>query len=161
MEGRTRTAVIAIAEGLRAMHDAMPVDECPFTWSLTERLASAHAHREAGGSVGLSWEGGYPPNRHDVVLRRLADAPPDDLLVVCHGDPCSPNTLIGDDGRWTAHVDLDTLGVADRWADLAVASWSLTWNFDGDWQQGFFDAYGIEPDRERIDYYRLLWEMTP
>jgi aminoglycoside phosphotransferase len=48
-----------------------------------------------------------------------------------------------------------------RWADLPVASWSLTWNYQGDWQGLFFDTYGVEPDRERIDYYRLLWELTP
>jgi aminoglycoside phosphotransferase len=48
-----------------------------------------------------------------------------------------------------------------RWADLPVASWSLTWNYQGDWQGLFFDTYGVEPDRERIDYYRLLWELSP
>ena len=67
-------------------------------------------------------------------MERLADLPPDDVLVACHGDACAPNTLIGDDGRWTAHVDLGCLGAADRWADLAVASWSLTWNYEADWQ---------------------------
>jgi kanamycin kinase len=94
-------------------------------------------------------------------MDRLADPPPDDVLVVCHGDACAPNTLIGDDGRWSAHVDLGCLGVADRWADLAVASWSLTWNYEADWQGLFFDTYGVEPDTDRIDYYRLLYELTP
>jgi aminoglycoside phosphotransferase len=32
-----------------------------------------------------------------------------------------------------------------RWADLPVASWSLTWNYQGDWQGLFFDTYGVEP----------------
>ncbi len=155
-----RTAVTAIAAGLRAMHDAMPVDECPFTWSRADRVASAHALHD-GGEFGLSWRADGASLGHDEALRLLDKAPPGDQLVVCHGDPCSPNTLIGDDGRWTGHVDLGTLGVADRWADLAVASWSLTWNYEGDWQRLFFDTYGIEPDRDRIDYYRLLWEMTP
>ncbi|WP_435886091.1 phosphotransferase [Streptomyces erythrochromogenes] len=58
----------------------------------------------------------------------LADIPPIDQLVVCHGDPCSPNTLVGDDGTWTGRVDLGTLGVADRWADLAVVTWSTQRN---------------------------------
>ena len=55
--------------------------------------------------------------------------PPIDRLVVCHGDACAPNTLIDDDGRCCGHVDLDALGVADRWADLAVATMSLEWNY--------------------------------
>lgn len=46
------------------------------------------------------------------------------------------------------------LGVADRWADLAVATLSLGWNYPGRlWDAEFFDAYGIEADPERIDYY--------
>jgi kanamycin kinase len=84
---------------------------------------------------------------------------PVDDLVVCQGDPCAPNTLIDDDGTWRAHVDLGTLGPADRWSDLAVASMSLGWNFGDDWEAEFFDAYGIERDEERIEYYRALWSL--
>jgi hypothetical protein len=49
----------------------------------------------------------------DGALELLAEVPPIDELVVCHGDSCAPNTLIGDDGR-SGHVDLGELGVADR-----------------------------------------------
>ncbi|MET0699929.1 MAG: phosphotransferase, partial [Mycobacterium sp.] len=65
------------------------------------------------------------------VRTDFADAPPIDRLVVCHGDACAPNTMIDDDGRCCGHVDLDALGVADRWADLAVATMSLGWNYPG------------------------------
>jgi kanamycin kinase len=51
--------------------------------------------------------------------------------------------------------------VADRWADLAIASWSLGWNFGPGWEAAFYAAYGIAPDPERIAYYRLLWELGP
>jgi kanamycin kinase len=51
------------------------------------------------------------------------------------------------------------LGVADRWADLAVASWSLSWNYGDGWDERFFAAYGTDPDPERIAYYRLLWDL--
>lgn len=54
----------------------------------------------------------------------LVDPPPVDRLVVCHGDACAPNTLLSGDGHFAAHVDLGALGLADRWADLAVAAWS-------------------------------------
>ncbi|HEU0241392.1 MAG TPA: aminoglycoside 3'-phosphotransferase [Micromonosporaceae bacterium] len=156
-----RTAVTAIAKGLRAMHDAMPVAECPFTWARADRVDHAFASRAAGKLTGAPWHEDYAALSLDTALRHIVDPPPDDKLVVCHGDACSPNTLIGDDGRWTAHVDLGELGIADRWADLAVASWALTWNYEGDWQGLFFDTYGVAADRDRIDYYRLLWELTP
>jgi len=130
-----RTAVRAIGEGLRALHEALPVERCPFSWEADVRLA----------------------RRPDAVRAALGDAPPVELRVVCHGDACSPNTLIGADGRWLAHVDLAALGTADRWADLAVASMSLDWNFGEGWQPEFFAAYGVRPDADRIRFYRELW----
>jgi kanamycin kinase len=84
------------------------------------------------------------------------DVPPIDLLVVCSGDACAPNTLLRD-GAFVATVDLGELGVADRWADLAVASMSLGWNFGPGFEQHFFAGYGIEPDEVRLAYYRDLW----
>jgi kanamycin kinase len=91
----------------------------------------------------------------------VAQPPPVDRLVVCHGDACAPNTLIGDDGSFVGHVDLGSLGVADRWADLAVATWSTTWNYGPGWEEPLLDAYGVNADIERIGYYRLLWELGP
>lgn len=79
--------------------------------------------------------------------------------MVCHGDACAPNTLI-DEGRWSGHVDLGALGVADRWADIAIATWSTQWNYGPGWEPALLDAYGIDPDPERTAWYRLLWDMT-
>jgi kanamycin kinase len=129
--GDPKTAVRAIGEGLRALHENLPVDGCPFTWSVDDRLDRAN-------SV-------------------FTEAPPIDELVVCHGDACAPNTLISANGSWIAHVDFDSMGIADRWADLAVASMSLDWNFGEGWEEDFFEGYGIERDETRIDFYRQLW----
>ncbi|GIF26216.1 kanamycin kinase [Actinoplanes tereljensis] len=128
------TAVTAIAAGLKELHHGVPVKECPFDWSVERRLG-------------------------EVDRGKIGDPPAIDRLVVCQGDPCAPNTLIGPDGRWVAHVDLAALGVADRWADLAVASYSLSWNYGDGWEDLFFATYGIDPDPERIAYYRLLWDL--
>ncbi len=87
----------------------------------------------------------------------VTDSLPVDRLVVCHGDACAPNTLIDDDGLCCGHVDLGDLGVADRWADLAVATLSLSWNYAGDWEDELLAAYGVDPDIGRIDFYRALW----
>ncbi|WP_426322218.1 phosphotransferase [Microbacterium sp. E-13] len=135
------TAVRAVGEGLRALHEALPVAGCRFDWGVPARIANA-----AGRGI--------------RVPDALREPPPVDQLVVCHGDACCPNTLIGDDGRWSGHVDLGALGVADRWADIAVASMSTAWNYGEGWEDALIEAYGIAPDRERLSYYRELWNAT-
>ena len=81
-----------------------------------------------------------------------------DVLVVAHGDACAPNTLLDEAGRFVGHVDMGSLGVADRWADLAIASWSLEWNFGPGHEDAFWAGYGEAPDPERIRRYRDLWD---
>ena len=125
-------AVPAIALGLRAIH-ALPVDEFP-----SELLGS-------------SWADLEPP--------QLGPKPPIDGRVVVHGDACAPNTLIGTEGEWAAHVDLGDLTVGDRWADLSVASMSLEWNYTPPLEDLFWSTYGVDRDEERIRYYRALWEL--
>ena len=120
------TAVVAMAKGLRQLHDSLPVEECPY--------------RE-------TWVG-------DICV------PAPDKLVVCHGDPCVPNTLLDSVGDFVAQVDFSQMGVADRWADLAIATYSISWdiNFGRSYDDVFFEAYGVEPDPERIAFYRSLWD---
>jgi aminoglycoside phosphotransferase len=101
--------------------------------------AQALAHRDHRGPGGLGPE------------------PPTDRIVVCHGDPCTPNTLIGADRRWSGHVDLDAMGVADRWADIAVATMALGWNYGPGWEPLFHRAYGLPDDPERTAWYRAVW----
>ena len=158
--GDPATAVRAIGEGLRALHDALPVGECPFQWSAEDRVAQARALAAAGRLDPADWHPEHQAFTPARALELLADIPPCDDPVVCHGDTCAPNTLIGDDGRWTAHVDLGALGVADRWADLAIATWSLGWNYGPGWQEPLLEAYGIAADPDRIAYYRLLGDLT-
>lgn len=156
-----RTAVVAIAEGLRALHDTLPVEHCPFTWQREERVARVVSLAAADELDPAAWNEAHQRLGMDDVLARLADAPDDDAVVVCHADACAPNTLIGDDGRWTGHVDMGALGVADRWADLTIGSWSLDWNYGPGWRRLFFDVYGVPDDPSRVDYYRLLWDACP
>lgn len=94
------------------------------------------------------------------ALRLAADIPPADRLVVCHGDACAPNTVLTPDGRLSGHVDFGLLGVGDRWADIAVATWSTEWNYGPGWESLLLDSYGIQSDPERTHYYRLLWDLS-
>jgi kanamycin kinase len=154
-----RTAVVAIGEGLRAMHDALPVTNCPFSWMAQDRITAAQQAAAAGRLDTSDWAPEHLELGIEGVLALVQDLPPADKLVVCHGDACAPNTLIAANGRWSGHVDLGDLGVADRWADLAIATWSTGWNYGPGWEQVLLDAYGIKLDAERTRYYRLLWEL--
>jgi kanamycin kinase len=152
-------AVAAIGVGLRALHDQLAVGDCPFTWDIDTRLERAQARRENEEGP----DGWFAEHRHlaiDEAWARLRDPPPIEKLVVCHGDACVPNTLLRDDGSFAAHVDLGRLGVADRWADLAVAAWSTEWNYGPGLDTVLYDAYGIAADGDRIAYYRLLWDLA-
>jgi kanamycin kinase len=154
-------AVAAIGEGLRAMHEALPVRDCPFSWMAAGRLADARRRAAQGRIDPAGWHEEHRPLGITRVFDLLAGIPPADRLVVCHGDACAPNTLIAEDGRWSGHVDLGELGVADRWADLAVATWSAGWNYGPGWERPLLDAYGVRPDPDRTRYYRLLWDLDP
>jgi kanamycin kinase len=127
---RRPEAIRAVAAGLRALH-AIAIDDVPAVWTAQV------------------WVGRQPPS--------LAPRPALERPVLVHGDACAPNTLISTAGAWTGNVDFGDLAVGDRWADLAIASLSLDWNFGEGHQDELFDAYGIAPDAERIRYYRALW----
>lgn len=154
-------AVRAIGTGLRALHDVLPVAECPFSWSATDRLDDARRRAADGRLNPTSWSEAHRPLGLQSAVDLLTQTPPVDRLVVCHGDACAPNTLLDEHGRWTGHVDLGELGVADRWADLAVATWSTEWNYGPGWEGPLLAAYGVDPDPVRTAYYRLLWDVGP
>ncbi|GAA1873911.1 aminoglycoside 3'-phosphotransferase [Paeniglutamicibacter psychrophenolicus] len=156
---RPELAARALGAGLRKLHESLPVQDCPFEWSVGERLR-AFEQRIAAGEGPENWSG-------DCVhlgigeARELLSNPPLPLdLVVCHGDACAPNTLLDGHGNFYAHVDLGELGVADRWADLAVAAWSTAWNYGSGYEDHVYAGYGIEPDATRIGYYRMLWDLS-
>jgi kanamycin kinase len=159
--GEPAKAVTAIGEGLRAMHEAMPVATCPFSWTAEDQVADARRRAGLGHLDPADWHEVHQGLTIEQALARLADIPPADRLVVCHGDACAPNTLITEDGRCSGHVDLGDLGRADRWADLAVATWSSEWNYGPGWEKLLLRAYGAAPDPDRTRYYRLLWDLGP
>ena len=129
---RRPEAIRAIATGLRAIH-AVPIDDFPDGWTAAV------------------WVGRHP--------RRSGRGRRSSTRCSCTATPARPTRSISDDGAWTGNVDFGDLAVGDRWADLAIASLSLDWNFGEGHQQELFDAYGIEPDEERIRWYRALWDL--
>lgn len=154
-------AVRGIGAGLRALHDTLPVTDCPFSWAVEERVGDARRRAEAGVIAPSQWHHEHHRFSLRQALEVVGEPPSIDRLVVCHGDACAPNTVLEHDGRCSGHVDLGSLGIADRWADLAVATWSTWWNYGPGWEVPLLDAYGVDADLERIRYYRLLWDLGP
>jgi kanamycin kinase len=148
-----------LAEGLRRFHQA-PADECPFPFGLEVALAQVGRRLRAGliTTADLHPEHAHlsPAAAVDELERLLPDG---EDLVVCHGDYCLPNVLISG-GAATGFVDVGRLAVADRWLDIAIGSWSTTWNLGPGWEDSFFASYEVARDDRRIAFYRLLYDLT-
>jgi len=145
------------ARGLRAFHDAVPVDECPFDMRLPGALRQASARVEAGlvdaGLIDLPLP--------DALAQAELLRPQNEDLVVCHGDYCLPNAFLLDDAV-AGYIDLGSLAVADRWFDLSVAlrSMSAPFNLGPGYEEIFLDAYGIARDEPKRSRYLLLYDLT-
>lgn len=152
--------VAALGRGLRLFHSA-PVEQCPFDFRI-ERALEIVGERVASGRVDPR-EDFHSEHAHFTLEEAFAElqrlAPDSEDLVVCHGDYCLPNVLM-EAGQVVGFLDLTELGVADRWWDLAVGAWSVTWNLGPGWESNFLAAYGIVPDQQRIAFYRLLYDLV-
>jgi aminoglycoside phosphotransferase len=149
-----------LASALRRFHQT-PVEDCPFRFGPDEAMDDA-ARRVRAGLVRP--EDMHPEHAHLSPVAALTEAArlrparePD--LVLCHGDYCLPNVLI-EAGRVTGFVDLGELAVADRWYDLATATWSVTWNLGPSWEELFLARYGVSADRQAIAFYRLIYDLA-
>jgi len=150
-----------LARGLAAFHRAAPVAACPFDF----RAANAIERARRRVRLGMTKPGDlHPEHAHLTLDAALAElerlAPRSEDLVVCHGDYCFPNVVLDETGRVTGYVDLGELAVADRWWDVAIGAWSTTWNVGPGWENLFYEAYGIEPDVQRIAFNRLLYDLS-
>jgi kanamycin kinase len=162
LRAQPRELVTALGRALAAFHDAAPVERCPFDF--TAEAAIAHVRHRAERGLIDARRHLHPEHRHlgvDAAIAQLeALAPAEEDLVVCHGDYCLPNVMLDDDGRVTGYLDVGELGVADRWWDIAVGSWSVSWNLGPGLEELFSSSYGTAPDARRIAFYRLLYDLA-
>jgi kanamycin kinase len=146
---------------LGRFHGEAPVAACPFDFRLDAAVAQAHRKvREGRIEVARDF---HEEHLHLEVADALVELdrlrPGGEDVVVCHGDSCPPNVLIAR-GRAVGFVDLGGLGVADRWWDLAVATWAVSWNFGPGLEGLLLDVYGEPPDPARQAFYRLLFDLA-
>ncbi len=147
-----------LARGLRRFHEA-PVTACPFRLTVGDAIATVRQRVDSGRAERQDLHPEFSHLTLDEALATLDElAPAEEDLVVCHGDYCFPNViLVGDE--ISGYIDLGELAVADRWWDVAVGSWSTTWNIGPGWEQLFLDSYGIVADHRRMTFYRLLYDL--
>ena len=158
LTARPAWLVPVLAQGLRRFHEA-PVSDCPFRLTVEDAIASVRRRIAAGSSEHADLHAEFRHLSLDEALVTLEELAPDsEDLVVCHGDYCFPNVLV-EGAAVTGYLDLGELNVADRWWDVAVASWSTCWNVGPGWEGTFLEAYGVEPDARRLTFYRLLYDL--
>ena len=149
-----------VARGLRAFHEALPVADCPFRFTVRDAIAVARARAADGRET---WDDMHEVHKHmtvaEAVARLEATAPVHEDLVVCHGDYCYPNMFLEGD-EVTGYLDLGELGVADRWWDIAIGMWSTTWNVGPGYEELFASSYGIAVDHDKLAYFRLQYDLV-
>jgi len=149
-----------LADGLRRFH-GVPVEACPFRFTVSDALQHVQQRLQTDQiDAARDLHPEFADLTVEAAVELLVDSRPEaEDLVVCHGDYCVPNILL----RGTeivGFVDLGELGVADRWWDLAVATWSITWNFGPGCEDLFLESYGVARDEGRVQFYRLLYDLV-
>jgi aminoglycoside phosphotransferase len=151
----------AVADLAATLH-SIPARECPFDRRLAVTVPRCRAAVELG-TVDLDdldehhsgWTG-------EQLLAELdsTPTPPEDEVVVCHGDLGLDNLLVDPDTLTvTGVIDCGRLGRADRWLDLAIVLRDIA-ECRPDGVDVFGRTYGLPTiDEEKRRYYRLLDEF--
>jgi aminoglycoside phosphotransferase len=147
-----------LASGLKTIH-SLPIEGCPFDTRLDSAIELARERMVKG----LVEEKDFDEERQgriaeDIFQELIAAKPTDEDLTFTHGDYCVPNVILKN-GKLNGFVDWGNAGVADKYQDLALLSRSVSYNFGEEWEESVFEIYGIEPDCEKIYFYRLLDEF--
>ncbi|GAA1572047.1 APH(3'') family aminoglycoside O-phosphotransferase [Kribbella hippodromi] len=155
-------AMESLGRVFRYLHS---LTDCPFERSLESVVATATdvVRRGAVNPDFLTdeWRLLEPS---ELLAQVVAERPyiEEDLEpVVCHGDACLPNIFFDPETlEVTGLIDLGRLGLADRYADLALTTTQLhdEWSTD---PAPFLQAYGLPtPDPRRLHFHRLLDPLT-
>ena len=150
----------ALAEGLKMLW-AVDITDCPFSNRLDKKLADALYNVENGEVNPNAFDdaniGRTPEEIYDELIRKR---PVIDELTFTHGDYCPENIFVNGD-KMSGIIDFDRTGIADKWQDIALCVRSIRYHTDDEdyCTARFFEYLGIEPDREKIDYYILLDEL--
>ncbi len=163
---------VRLAESLAAALDSVrqvPWTHCPHRTTLDDRLAFDRHMLEIGNeaqlSAPVSYRGRTFPSSF-ALFEWLCANRPTEKTSFTHGDFCLPNVFFDETGV-PGFLDLGQAGISDANYDLALCFRSLWYNYMGAWggpsypnpeknAMLIFDALGIRPDFDVLDYYILL-----
>ncbi|NUS53449.1 MAG: aminoglycoside 3'-phosphotransferase, partial [Streptomycetaceae bacterium] len=155
-------AMRSLGQVLRDLHS---LEDCPFERPLAEVIATAAdvVRRGAVNAAFLTDEWRKVPPE-ELLAEVVAESTYVEKVlepVVCHGDACLPNIFFDPDTlEVTGLIDLGRLGIADRYADLALTTIQLHDEWSAD-PAPFLEAYGVpDPDPRRLHFFRLLDPLT-
>lgn len=166
-----RRAWPSVVGVVRALH-RLAVDRCPFDRSLGQMMPLAEASVAEGRVVVEFLPVALQRTAPSRILEQIKAELPMRLaqeragLVVCHGDLCLPNILVGPaTGQVRGLIDLGRLGKADPYGDIAllIATARETWSDEAmarRAEEEFAKVYGMELDPERLDFYLRLDPLT-
>ena len=147
-----------LTNGLKMIHK-LTIDYCPFDARLEYKIEMARERMLNG----LVEEADFDEERQgrateDLFQELIATAPTAEDLVFTHGDYCLPNVIL-ENGKLSGFVDWSSAGIADKYQDIALLTRSVRYNFGKELEESVFEIYGIEPDWEKVRFYRLLDEF--
>jgi aminoglycoside phosphotransferase len=147
-----------LTRGLQAIH-ALSIEDCPFDERNDHKIGLAAKLVENKLVDEDDFDEINQGKTAESLFRELVAAKPAfEDLVFTHGDYCLPNVIL-ENRRLSGFVDWGNAGIADRYQDLALLTRSVIYNFGAEYEEIVFKIYGIEPDREKIRFFRLLDEF--
>ena len=143
-------------------------DTIPFSSDISVHLQEARKRVEAGLVSPSDIDSSYTSLSPQEILSFLEDNRVEEDSVFSHGDLSLPNVMVLPGGE-IAFLDLGRSGKGSKWNDISILLRSLESNFSGRYNGGkkyggfsvdrLFDILGIEEDKEKIHYYRMMDEL--
>jgi kanamycin kinase/aminoglycoside 3'-phosphotransferase-2 len=144
-ENATEYLVTTRLSGIDASETDLHSDKAAVIRLFAESLRTLHALEAE--DCPQNWT---PESSIERGRRRVADGP-----VFTHGDYCMPNILIHD-SRLSGNVDLGYAGLGDPYRDFVSTYYTVRRNLGEEWITPFFEAYGVQIDPQKMEWYRWL-----
>lgn len=154
------TTVTLLAKSLRLLHQ-VDIVCCSFDSRLDIKIHQAKERVDCGlvdeNDFEIKYRGKSSKQLYNMLLEKK---PSTEDLFVTHGDYCMANIILLDN-KLSGFIDLGTVGIGDRYQDIALAIRSFKHNFKTDKLNDlFYKKYGIEDvDYSKIEFYILLDEF--
>ncbi len=146
--------VKGLAKGIKMLWN-VDLTGCPVRWDVNVKLKLAKEKLAERAEL-------------SSLYQALSEHPPKEELVFSHGDYCLPNVFL-DGADCIGFLDLGSAGIADKWYDVMMCLWSLSYNFKTlggmyeevyqSYEALFFEALGLMPNEEKMNYYAKLDEF--